>query len=84
VAGEREGVGVQVRLTSVANEVVVLVVIGGAGSMSDRGLRGQLVVMAGDDVDVSASTVFRMAGKTYVCTLVTASSSPLSCRVRWG
>jgi hypothetical protein len=31
--------GVQARLTSVANEVVVLVMVGGAGSMAARGLR---------------------------------------------
>jgi hypothetical protein len=30
------------------------------------------------------STVLRLARKTYVCTPVTASSSPLSCRERWG
>jgi hypothetical protein len=32
--------GVQVRLTSVVNEVVVLVMVGGVGSTSARGLRG--------------------------------------------
>jgi tRNA A37 threonylcarbamoyladenosine dehydratase len=31
--------GVQSGLTSVANEVVVLVMVGGVGSMSTRGLR---------------------------------------------
>jgi hypothetical protein len=31
--------GVQAGLTSVANEVVVLVMVGGAGSTSARGLR---------------------------------------------
>jgi hypothetical protein len=31
--------GVQVGLTSVANEVVVLMMVGGAGSMAARGLR---------------------------------------------
>jgi hypothetical protein len=39
VADEREGVGVQVGLTSMANEVVVLVMVGGAGSTAARGLR---------------------------------------------
>jgi hypothetical protein len=39
VVDEREGVGVQGGLTSVANEVVVLVMFGGAGSTSVRGLR---------------------------------------------
>jgi hypothetical protein len=39
VADEREGVGVQVGQTSVANEVVVLVMVGGAGSTAARGLR---------------------------------------------
>jgi hypothetical protein len=39
VADERDGVGVQARLTSVANEVVVLVMVGGAGSTVARGLR---------------------------------------------
>jgi hypothetical protein len=40
--------------------------------------------MAGDDVDLSVSTVLRSAGKTYVRTPVTASSSPSSRRERWG
>jgi hypothetical protein len=39
VADEREGVGVQARLTFVANDVVVLVMVGGAGSTSAGGLR---------------------------------------------
>jgi hypothetical protein len=39
VADEREGVGVQAGLTSVANEVVVLVMVGGARSTVARGLR---------------------------------------------
>jgi hypothetical protein len=36
--GER-ALGLQAGLTSVANEVVVLVMVGGAGSMAARGLR---------------------------------------------
>jgi hypothetical protein len=40
VADERErALGVQAGLISVANEVVVLVMVGGAGSMVARGLR---------------------------------------------
>jgi hypothetical protein len=40
VADERErALGVQAGLTSVANEVVVLVMVGGAESTSARGLR---------------------------------------------
>jgi hypothetical protein len=39
VTDEREGVGVQAGLTSVANEVVVLMMIIGAGSTAARGLR---------------------------------------------
>jgi hypothetical protein len=39
VAEEREGVGVQAGLTFVANEVVLLVMVAGAGSTSTRGLR---------------------------------------------
>jgi hypothetical protein len=40
VADERErALGVQVGLTSVANEVVFLVMVGGAGSTAARGLR---------------------------------------------
>jgi hypothetical protein len=40
VADERERVlGVQAGLTSVANEVVVLVMVGGAGSTAAHGLR---------------------------------------------
>jgi tRNA A37 threonylcarbamoyladenosine dehydratase len=42
VADERErerALGVQTELTSVANEVVVLVMVGGAGSTAVRGLR---------------------------------------------
>jgi hypothetical protein len=39
VADEREVLGVQAGLTSVANEVVVLVIVGGAGSTAARGLR---------------------------------------------
>jgi hypothetical protein len=38
VADEREGIGVQAGLTSVVNEVVVLVMVGGAGSTAARGL----------------------------------------------
>jgi hypothetical protein len=56
--------GVQAGLTSVANEVVVIVMVGGAGSTAARGLGGRLVIMAGDDVDVSASTIFRLVGRT--------------------
>jgi hypothetical protein len=56
--------GVQAGLTSVVNEVIVLVMVRGAGSMSARGLRRWLVVVAGDDVDGSASTVFRLVGRT--------------------
>jgi hypothetical protein len=39
VADEREGVGGSTRLTYVTNEVVVLVMVGGAGSTAARGLR---------------------------------------------
>jgi hypothetical protein len=39
VAEEREGVGVQAGLTSVVNEVVVLVMVRGVGSTSASGLR---------------------------------------------
>jgi hypothetical protein len=39
VADERGGVGVQAGLTFVANEVVVLVMVGGVGSTVARGLR---------------------------------------------
>jgi hypothetical protein len=74
--------GVQVGLTSVANEVVVLVMVGGAGSTSACGPR--LVVVARDDIDKSTSTVFRLAGKTFARTPVTASSSSSSCREWWG
>jgi hypothetical protein len=71
--------GAQAGLTSVANEVVVLMMVGGAGSTTARGLRrrrgrihggswpeaaGRLVVVVGDDVDGSASTVFRLAKRT--------------------
>jgi hypothetical protein len=65
--------GVQAGLTSVANEVVILVMVGGARSTVARGLRrpagswpeaaGQLVVVARDDADRSASTVFRLVGR---------------------
>jgi tRNA A37 threonylcarbamoyladenosine dehydratase len=58
---------VQAELTSIANEVVVLVTVGGAGSTATRGLAGRLVVVAGDDVDGSASTVLRLAGRTSAC-----------------
>jgi hypothetical protein len=75
---------VQAVLTFVANEVIVLVIAEGAGSTSTHGLGDRLVVVAGDDIDGSASTVFRLAGKTYIRTPVTASSSPSSCRERWG
>jgi hypothetical protein len=39
--------------------------------------------MAGDGINGSASAVFRLVRKTYVCTPVTASSSPSSRRERW-
>jgi hypothetical protein len=67
--------GVQAGLTSIANEVVVLVMVGGARSTSALGLRWLVRRRAGDNVDGSASTVFRLAGKTYVRTPVTAPSS---------
>jgi hypothetical protein len=55
--------GVQAGLTSVANEIVVLMMVGGAGSTAaDR-----LVVVAGDNIDGSASTIFRLAGRTSAC-----------------
>jgi hypothetical protein len=56
--------GVQAGLTSVMNEVVVLVMVGGAGSTSARGLRRPARRRGGDDIDGSASTVFRLAGRT--------------------
>jgi hypothetical protein len=40
--------------------------------------------VAGDDVDGSASTIFRLAMKTYVHTPVTVSSSPSSRREQCG
>jgi hypothetical protein len=40
--------------------------------------------VAGDNVDGSASTIFSLARKTYVRMPVIASSSPSSCRERWG
>jgi hypothetical protein len=43
--------GVQAGLTSVANEVVVLVMVGGARRLVAWG--GRLVVVAGDDIDGS-------------------------------
>jgi hypothetical protein len=46
--------GVQEGLTSFANEVVVLVMAWG----------GQLVVVAEDDINGSASTIFRLVGRT--------------------
>jgi hypothetical protein len=50
VTEQRERVsGVQPGLTFVANEVVVLVMIGGAGSTSARGLRWPAHVLDGDD-----------------------------------
>jgi hypothetical protein len=42
------------------------------------------VVVVGDDIDGSASTVFRLAEKTNVRMPVTAFSLPLSRRERWG
>jgi hypothetical protein len=47
--------GVQAGLTSVANEVLVLVIVGGARSTSARGLRRRLVVITGDDIDGKTS-----------------------------
>jgi hypothetical protein len=77
--------GVQAGLTSVVNEVVVLVMVRGAGSTSARGLRWPARRRGrGRRRRIRASTVFRLAGKTYVCTPVTASSSPSSHRERWG
>jgi hypothetical protein len=76
--------GVQAGQTSIANKVDVLVMVGGVGSTSARGLRRPARRHAGDDVDGSASTVFRLVGKTYVRTPVTASSSPSSRRELWG
>jgi hypothetical protein len=77
--------GVQAGLTSVANEVVVLVMVGGAESMSARGLRQPAHRRGpGRRQQIRASTVFRLAGKSYVRTLVTASSSPSSRTKRSG
>jgi hypothetical protein len=45
--------GVQAGLTSVANEVVVLVMVGWAGSTSARARGGRLIIVAGEDVDGS-------------------------------
>jgi hypothetical protein len=56
--------GVEAGLTSVANEVVVLVMVGGAGSTSARGLRRLACRRGRGDVDGSTSTVFRLAGRT--------------------
>jgi hypothetical protein len=77
--------GVEAGLTSVANEVVVLVMVGGAGSTSARGLRRPARRRGrGRRRRIRASTVFRLARKTYVYTPVTASSSPSSHREQWG
>jgi hypothetical protein len=57
--------GVQAGLTSFVNEVVVLVMVGGAehgGSWPEAD--GRLVFVVEDDVDGSASTVFRLDGRT--------------------
>jgi hypothetical protein len=56
--------GVQARLTAVANEVVVLVMVGGAGSTSARGLRLAARRRGRDDIDGSTSTIFRLARRT--------------------
>jgi hypothetical protein len=56
--------GVQAGLTSVANEVVILVMVRGADPRRLVALGGRLIVMVGDDVDGSVSTVFRLAGRT--------------------
>jgi hypothetical protein len=52
--------GVQAGLTSVANEVVVLVMVGGAGSTAARGLGSR---PARRRRRGRASTVFRLAGR---------------------
>jgi hypothetical protein len=63
VANEREGVGGS--LTSVANEVVVLVMVGGARSTLARGLRWSARRRGrGRRRWIHSSTVFRLAGKT--------------------
>jgi hypothetical protein len=72
--------GVQAGLISVANEIVGLMMVGGAGSMSARGLRRSARFVARDDFEGSVSIVFRLAG---IHTLVTESSSPSSRMERW-
>jgi hypothetical protein len=57
--------GVQEELTSVVNEVVIL--DGQRGRIHDGSwpkAAGRLVVVAGDDIDGSASTIFRLAERT--------------------
>jgi hypothetical protein len=77
--------GVQAGLTSVANEVVVLVMVGGVGSTSVRGLRRPARRHGrGRRRRIRATAIFSLVGKTYVRTPVTASSSPSSRREQWG
>jgi hypothetical protein len=75
---------VQAGLTFVANEVVVLVMVGGAGSTSARGLRRSARRRGWvRHRRIRASTIFRLDRKTYIRTPVTASSSPSSRREQW-
>jgi hypothetical protein len=75
--------GVQAGLTSVANEVVVLVMVGGVGSTSSRGLK-QLAHRRGWGRRRRIRVNCLLVGRTYVPTPVTASSSPSSHKEQWG
>jgi hypothetical protein len=75
---------VQAGLTFVADEVVVLVMVGGAGSTSARGMwRSARRRGRGRHRRIRASTIFRLDRKMYIRMPVTASSSPSSRRERW-
>jgi hypothetical protein len=76
--------GDQAGLTSIANEVVVLVMVEGAESTSACGLRRPARRRCrGWRRRICASTVFRLFGKMYVRTPVIVSLSPSSHRERW-
>jgi hypothetical protein len=75
--------GVPAGLTSVANEVVVLVMVREAGSIVARGLR-RPARRRGRGRRRRIRVNCLSVGRTYVRTLVTASSSPSSRRERWG
>jgi hypothetical protein len=75
--------GLQAGLTSVANEIVVLVMVGGAGSTSARGLR-RPARRRGRGRHRRICVNRLLVGRTYVRTPVTASSSQSSRREQWG